>query len=128
MRGIYGIKVNNCFVYVGQAVDINERIRTHLGHILNAHTTENKYLLLHTCGRTHPITFWLLEEIKETDKLNEAEYKWIKALQPCLNSTHMSGLGRRITANEFYNIVLNEEHDVEGASEWRYKPKKVGPR
>lgn len=122
MKGIYGIKVNNCLVYVGQAKDINERIKTHLGLILGGNSTENKYQLLHTCGRTNPITFWLLEKVNEV-KMDDIEMKWIKALRPCLNSQGTGGTGRHITVHEFYDIVLNEEHYIEGATEWHYKPK-----
>ena len=120
MKGIYGIKVNNCLVYIGQAIDINQRIQQHWAQMLGD-STENKYQLLHTCCRKYPITFWLLEEV-EGDR-DEAEMKWIKALQPCLNSQGTGGGGRHITVNEFYNIVLNEEHFIEGATEWHYKPK-----
>ena len=120
MKGIYGIKVNNCLVYIGQAIDINERIRQHLAQILGE-SNENKYQLLHTCGRRCPITFWLLEEVEHNR--DEAEMKWIKALMPCLNSQGTGGTGRHITVNEFYDIVLNEEHYIQGAIQWQYKPK-----
>lgn len=124
MKGIYGIKVDNCLVYVGQAININERIRQHWSQILKDNSDENKYQLLHTCGRTHPITFWLLEEVE--GNRDEAEWKWIKALQPCLNSQGTGGTGRRLNINEFYDIVLNEEHYIEGATEWHYIPKNQG--
>lgn len=118
MRGIYGIKVNNCLVYIGQAIDINQRIQQHWAQILG-NSNENKYQLLHTCGRTYPITFWLLEEVE--GNRDEAEMKWIKTLRPCLNSQGIGGTGRHITVEEFYDIVLNEEHYIEGATEWHYE-------
>ena len=120
MRGIYGIKVNKCLVYIGQAIDINDRIRQHLSQILGS-PRENKYQLLKTtCGRTYKLTFWLLEHTEDPD-LNSIEKKWITTVQPCLNSKYMNDCGMNLTSDEFYNIIENEEHYIEGATEWHYE-------
>ena len=121
MKGIYGIKVDNCFVYVGQATNINERVRQHWNGILNKNSKENKYQLLKSAAsRKHKITFWLLEEVKEVGAMDDIECKWIKALQPCLNTQHMGRNVSSLTLNEFYNTVFNEAHNIEGAIEWSY--------
>ena len=121
MRGIYGIKVDDCLVYVGQAIDVNARIRQHWHDILENYQRENKYQLLKSAAsRKHKITFWLLEEVKEAGVLDEIESKWIKTLQPCLNTQHTGGKGHKLTANEFYMNVLNEATEIEGAFQWQY--------
>lgn len=121
MKGIYGIKVDNCLVYVGQATNINERIRQHWSAILEKQPRENKYQLLKSAAsRKHKITFWLLEEVKEAGRLDDVERKWIKTIQPCLNTQHTKGIGHKLTANEFYQNVMNEAIEIEGATQWRY--------
>lgn len=121
MKGIYGIKVDNCLVYVGQATNINERIRQHWSAILEKQPRENKYQLLKSAAsRKHKITFWLLEEVKENGAIDDIERKWIKALYPCLNTQHTKGIGHKLTANEFYQSVMNETTEIEGAVQWEY--------
>lgn len=121
MSGIYCIKVDKAIVYVGKSKDIDGRVCQHWRSILSSED-ENKYSLLHDAhARKHYITFWLLESVENINELDKAEQSWISFLQPCLNTQHAGGLGHRLTANEFYNIVLNEEHYVEGASEWHYE-------
>lgn len=116
MSGIYCIKVKNAIVYVGKAKDINERLSQHFVSIKNS--SENKYQLLRKCGKPQ-VTFWLLEEV-EIDKLSAAEQKWIEFLKPCLNSQHNGNRGKTITAQEFYNIVINTEDVVEGMKPIEY--------
>lgn len=114
MIGIYCIKVDNCIVYVGKSNDIEGRVRQHWKAIYNKDNKENKYQLLRDCGgRSHPITFWLLEQCEE-NKLNEAEKFWIKFIKPCLNSKDNNNVGSNITANEFYDYVFNQSDYVVG--------------
>lgn len=120
MSGIYGIKINNCLVYIGKAKDINSRVRQHLNQILGT-PTANKYWLLKDALSRCSLSFWLLEETQ--DDLDKAEQKWIKALQPCLNTQFMGGgtTGHGLTANEFYQIVFNETHEIQNAVKWQYR-------
>lgn len=118
MSGVYCIKVDNAIVYVGKAKDLNERMRQHWNSIFTK-SEENKYVLLNSArGRKHKITFWLLEECEEIE-LKSKETYWIHSLRPCLNSSNNGGIGRRLTAQEFYDVVFNQTDYVEGIRKLR---------
>ena len=107
MTGIYCIKVNDCIVYVGKAVDIEERRKSHWKAILGDNM-ENKYKLLRAILHSEArIQFGVLEEVTDSNSLLSVEEKWIKALEPCLNSVHNNGRGRIITMQEFWNEIWN---------------------
>lgn len=118
MKGIYGIKVDNCLVYVGQARDINERMQQHWKEILGT-PKENKYFFLKSVLGRNKITFWLLEETEELC-LDNLEYKWVKALHPCLNTIYMGRNVRNLDINDFYNTICNESHEIDGAIQLHY--------
>lgn len=117
MSGIYCIRANNAIVYVGKAVDVNDRLKHHFTDIKRSN--ENKYQLLRKCGKSQ-LTFWLLEQDIEPEKLFEREKVWINLLNPCLNSMHNNNRGKTITANEFYNIITNQADYVEGMQPYTY--------
>ena len=124
MKGVYGIKINNCLVYIGKSEDLEARVSAHWHYILEnvKKIKENKYKLLNWYARRkgYKITFWLLDTQVENELL------WIQSVQPCLNSQGNHNRGKEITMNEFYNIVLNEEHYIEGATEWPYEKSSWG--
>lgn len=121
MSGVYCIKVNKAIVYVGKSKDINSRVRQHWRNILSDKCKDNKYSLLRMCGCRNDIniTFWLLEEAEE-DRIKGLETTWIKALSPCLNSLENGGKGKELTASEFYNIVMNNDDDVQDMQQYHY--------
>ena len=118
MSGVYCIKVDDAIVYVGKSKNINERISQHWSGVFARE--ENKYSLLYNAlHRSHKITFWLLEECEVAD-LNKKETFWIQQLRPCLNSSHNGGVGKDLTAQEFYDVVYNQKDEVEGMYEYKY--------
>ena len=118
MTGIYCIKVNNTIVYIGQSIDIKDRLKDHLIGIQYHFYKENKYQLLHSCywRNEYKITFHIIERCRKT-QLDEKEQFWIKLIHPCLNSTFNHNQGSTITAQEFYNIIYNEEHYINNLRE-----------
>ena len=120
MKGVYGIKVDKCLVYVGQTMNISSRVEQHYTAMSMSKPKENKYYLLKDArSRKHKITFWLLEEVENPEERYKAETKWIKALRPCLNSKDNGGLGQRLTAQEFYEYIYNNQCEFE-ASQIKY--------
>ena len=112
MTGVYCIKVNDCIVYVGKAVDIEERRKGHWKAILGDNQ-ENKYQLLRAILHSEArIQFGVLEEVNNPDLLLSVEEKWIKALEPCLNSVHNNGRGKIITMQEFWNEIWDRRDFV----------------
>lgn len=75
-------------VYIGQSVDIRERMRQHIKAAISCNAATNKlYKAMQTDG-VHNFTFEILEEVPR-DKLNEREVYWIEfyKAKEQLNST-----------------------------------------
>ena len=124
MAAVYCIKVDEAIVYVGKSNRIEYRVCQHWGQILSKKPKENKYQLLGDClHRKHKITFWIISRTKE-EKTIELENFWIHTLQPCLNSQGNCGKGKELTAQEFYEIIYNQEDEISGMYEYKYKAAK----
>lgn len=114
MTGIYCIRVDNCITYIGQSVNISNRINSHNISIYTE--KKNKYLLLKSAlFHGHSISFYLLEETDEKN-LDEREQFWIRLIQPPLNSNFNHLNGKNIDSNTFFNHIYSTSGWVEG---WR---------
>lgn len=78
VSGIYKItSVTNDKAYIGQSVDIKERLKSHIKSTISYSSTSNKLYSTMKSEGIQNFTFEILEEVPRTD-LNEREIYWIE--------------------------------------------------
>lgn len=94
IQGIYGIKINNKIIYVGQSKDIIERCKQHTYKIIKpiekCKKYKNDFIPLYNELRelfynNYFIKFIILERINDENQLTEKELYYINKYKPKLN-------------------------------------------
>ncbi len=108
--GIYGVKclVNNK-IYVGSAVDLSSRLRTHKSRLnLNKHPNQH---LQSACNKYGLVNFiFIILENCDKDKLLEREQFWIDW---CESYKKEKGYNKRKTPNSNLGLKLNSNQSKE---------------
>lgn len=96
---IYCFKSNDNKLYVGSAVNLYNRISTHIRELVN-NIHHNNYLQNYFNKYGHEVlTVYIIEYVNDSNTLIEREQYWINLLNPCFNICKTAGsvLGRKHT-------------------------------
>ena len=86
--GIYGFFLCGECVYVGQAKNLNRRLRRHLNRFINIenlkhNSTNNKYRILKP--HIEYLSWSIIEYVEDISQLTKIENKWIDYYNPIFN-------------------------------------------
>lgn len=104
-KGIYTISINNYIVYVGESVNVADRVLQHSWQILIATPKDGKYWHLRRArDKGYKVTISLAEDCRNCSEAErmQKEIEWIKFFNPPLNVMHTRGMHLQ----EFYENII----------------------